>query len=94
MANIKCRSCGAVIENPGKFCRACSEPLASMCPQCGAQSRVGGKFCEECGADLISKRWACADREVAKRIEQSDIEGLLKKGFDLPKRPEPKAHPF
>jgi membrane protease subunit (stomatin/prohibitin family) len=51
VAGWTCAKCGAT-GNPGKYCAACGDPLASQAPwtcyECGAQGNKG-KFCSDCG---------------------------------------------
>lgn len=55
--SIKCKECGAVLDDSMKFCTECGAKLEKesnvrVCPHCGASIREGASFCVECGGQL------------------------------------------
>jgi class 3 adenylate cyclase/tetratricopeptide (TPR) repeat protein len=48
---MRCASCEAENDRPGKFCVECGAPMSVPCPACGTES-TRGRFCAECGAAL------------------------------------------
>lgn len=55
--SIKCKECGAILDDSMKFCTGCGAKLEKesnvrVCPHCGASIREGASFCVECGGQL------------------------------------------
>ena len=47
---IKCKKCGAIVDDIAKFCPECGEKIGDFCKKCGAKlTRSGQKYCPECG---------------------------------------------
>ena len=47
---IKCKKCGAIVDDIAKFCPECGEKIGNFCKKCGAKlTRSGQKYCPECG---------------------------------------------
>ncbi len=47
---IKCKKCGAIVDDTAKFCPECGEKIGNFCKKCGAKlTRSGQKYCPECG---------------------------------------------
>lgn len=55
---LKCKQCGAELENNSRFCNQCGEPVADemetivTCPVCGTKLTINSKFCNACGTKL------------------------------------------
>lgn len=58
---IRCRHCGALIDDDSVFCEMCrarvaeedkNPPKAKLCPKCGTEPREGDVFCDHCGYRL------------------------------------------
>ncbi|MFV2070582.1 MAG: zinc-ribbon domain-containing protein, partial [Pirellulales bacterium] len=91
----KCPECGAKVRRGASFCSACgtSAPKATAaCPACGKEVKTASKYCGQCGAPLRSpesedipvdhfNRWSRAEDEFARRIEATDLHGMLKRGL-------------
>ena len=51
---VKCKKCGAMVDEDSKFCPECGEKIGNFCKKCGAKlTRAGQKFCPECGASQV-----------------------------------------
>ena len=50
---IKCKKCGALVDESKKFCPECGERIGYFCKECGAKFSKKLKFCPECGASQI-----------------------------------------
>lgn len=55
--SIKCKECGAILNDSMKFCTECGAKLEKesnvrVCPHCGTSIREGASFCVECGGQL------------------------------------------
>ena len=91
----KCPECNAKVRRGASFCPSCGEaaPKAKMvCPSCGVTAKATAKFCGRCGAAVKPQteeespvdtlnRWKRTPDEFARRIEASDLRGLLNRGL-------------
>ena len=50
--DIRCPSCGALIDKDSKFCKSCGKPLVKICRYCGAENDYDSKFCKDCGKNI------------------------------------------
>lgn len=66
---MKCRKCGAELEDGVLYCRECGNRVASdevrICIECGATVAGDAIFCPECGTRLDGKDVDAAEREPA-----------------------------
>lgn len=54
-SGVPCPNCQQVNRIGAKFCRHCSEPLATMrkCPHCGGENRLQARHCRVCGKNVM-----------------------------------------
>ncbi len=88
MPTIRCPNCNSEVSESTPFCPSCGNSLYALCVECGAPVEPVAKFCGNCGAKLTQDtqpikqmRWMCGPGELARRVEERDLEGIVRKGL-------------
>ena len=75
---MKCRNCGADLDNGVLFCGECGakvEPQKKFCRECGNNIPLDARFCSHCGADLTvtpTASQAETDEEMESHVTGSE----------------------